>query len=110
MPCHSPTKARVIFSLTRAVPLGAMEMVSLKSVTRQLRAWAAAGTSSSARNKKKSKGFTPRDTGEKGGERGELGAGFHDGLGCRDRRRSIPRNLARTVCRRPQQVPKDSCV
>src|ERR1019366_5848404 len=42
MPCHSPTKARVIFSLTRAVPSAAMEMVSLKSATRQLRTWAEA--------------------------------------------------------------------
>jgi hypothetical protein len=47
MPCHSPTNARVIFSLTRAVPSGAMEMVSLKSVTRQLRAWAGVASASS---------------------------------------------------------------
>src|SRR6266481_3829864 len=79
MPCHSPTKARVIFSLTRAVPSAAMEMVSLKSVTRQLRTWAVAGTRSSARIKNKSKGFTTEDTGNTGGHRGELEAGLHDG-------------------------------
>src|SRR5580658_3538327 len=42
MPCHWPTNARVIFSLTRAVPLEAMEIVSWKSATRQLLGWARA--------------------------------------------------------------------
>src|ERR1039458_2833119 len=50
MPCHSPTKTRVIFSLTKAVPSAAMEMVSLKSATRQLRGWAEA-VAASARSK-----------------------------------------------------------
>src|SRR5258708_38657709 len=102
MPCHSPTKDRVIFSLTRAVPSEAMEMVSLKSVTRQLRTWAKAGTRSSARIKNKSKGFTTEDTGNTGGHRGELGAGLDDGLGRRDRRCKSLRSSTQTVGERGQ--------
>src|ERR1700680_2194197 len=87
MPCHSPTKARVIFSLTRAVPSAAMEMVSLKSVTRQLRTWAEAVASGSARIRSKSKGFTTRNTGE---HRGVPGADSHGGLGWRECWCSMP--------------------
>src|SRR6202521_1755551 len=83
MPCHSPTKARVIFSLTRVVPSAAMEMVSLKSVTRQLRTWAVAGTTSSAaiksKSKSKSKGFTTGDTGDTGEYREQTRTAVSDG-------------------------------
>src|SRR3982074_272698 len=100
MPCHSPTKARVIFSLTRAVPSGAMEMVSLKSVTRQLRTWAVAGANNSARGQSKTKGVTPGNTGR---HRGELAGGLHDDLGWRDRCRSMPRISPRLVRDRRQR-------
>src|SRR5256886_17059789 len=94
MPCHSPTKAKVIFSLTRAVPSAAMEMVSLKSVTRPLRTCAEAELGVSSSPTSKSKSFTTGDTEQ---HRGELGAGLHDGLSWRDRCRSMPRISPRLV-------------